>query len=80
MTRRLQSGRRAFRVRGQRADGSWKFKDVMQLDKAESIASRWMKPHTVIRGGIEVHEGALSNITVLRSEPLVWLLDEDANV
>jgi hypothetical protein len=79
MVRRLMSERRAFRVRGQRADGSWKFKDTMQLSKAEEIASRWLKPHTILRGGVEVTEGALANITVVRSEPLVWLLDEDGD-
>ncbi|QOP66802.1 hypothetical protein SEA_PUREGLOBE5_52 [Arthrobacter phage Pureglobe5] len=76
MTERLQSKRRAYRVRGQRADGSWKFKDTMQLHRAESIASRWLKHHTVIRDGVEVAEGPLSNIVIMRSEPLVWLVEE----
>lgn len=73
---RLQSSRRAYRVRGQRKDGSWKFKDVMQLSRAESIASRWMKNHPVVRDGKEVWEEPLANVTVITSEPLVWILED----
>jgi hypothetical protein len=64
---------RAYRVRGRRPDGSWKYKDFFQLSLAEERATRWLKPHNA--GGRV--EAALTNVTIIRSAPIRWLYEKD---
>lgn len=74
---RLQTTRRIYRVRGLRPNGRWKFRDYMTLEKAEAAASAWLKPHKITLDGVPMIEPPLTQLVILQSEPVVFLMGED---
>lgn len=69
-------GQRAYRVQGNRPDGSAYSKDFFSLQKAERSASRLIKNRTEERDGKVVQIPALTNVRIVRSAPLRWLYPE----
>jgi hypothetical protein len=70
MTRAVQ---RAYRVQGERPDGSTHTRDFLSLAKAEAAASRLLKVRTVERDGAKVTLCPLKNVRIIRSAPIRWL-------
>lgn len=68
----------AYRVQGERPDGTTRTRDYLQMGKAEREAEKMRRAHTAVRDGQTITLPALRNVRITPSAPIRWKYKDPA--